>query len=596
MSCITKSIEATIEELQAIAENPTCLPNIKEKADEYIEALEELQANLPKRYRIILTPDYKLEYVAEYDTSDDFIESSDTRNEIIGENLRIWREYNNMTQQEVGDAIGYSRQAYQKYEMGTRGVPVDLLPALAKLFNADLEQLIYPPRELRNTPQYKPYENIDKHIHVVEVHDTDRGMAIVRRETSAKKRINYKQLQYMLDGQFGWHPMGYTVADNGDYVLVILYTNQFDKENLETLRACEKSEDRFQLKQFPSRRRCKPYQVGGRLPQTIRLQKPYRDELLAAAKSFIKDTVKKRMKVSEIQEIKKKKRKESLTRIMKNMNAPRTVRIQAREYMDFLEEAQSIAHMESHIILTYNLKFSQVLELMRHNRTKDMPCIDFKIVGHNLKKWREYRHKSPETISTIVGYSADDYLKYESGEVNAPLDVVAKLAKYFNTSIENLIYRCREFRQLPQYKANSALDKRIHIVEIRDSDENRVIVRRKLNEDGEMTYKELYDILDGQSDWIPLGYAITNDNEAVLAVMRAKCPKTKEGNELMAQLIQESKEDRQTIAELPFDTALGLYDPSKRLPQIIYITRLRDTSMSRRMEHFIELVQNTYGS
>jgi transcriptional regulator with XRE-family HTH domain len=137
----------------------------------------------------------------------------------VGKNLRIWRKYNNLTQEEVGSKIGCSQQAYQKYEKGTRSLPIDHLAKLSRLFNVSMEQLVFPQRGLRDIPRYKPHAKISKHIHVVEVLYYNGEETVTRGEFAP---ITYKKLYDILDGRNRSHsPIGYATAANGDMVLLI---------------------------------------------------------------------------------------------------------------------------------------------------------------------------------------------------------------------------------------------------------------------------------------------------------------------------------------------------------------------------------------
>lgn len=67
---------------------------------------------------------------------------------MIGENLLALRKMNRMTQEEVADRIGVSRQAVAKWESGESLPDIEKSRSLARLFAVSLDDLIdYTPAE-----------------------------------------------------------------------------------------------------------------------------------------------------------------------------------------------------------------------------------------------------------------------------------------------------------------------------------------------------------------------------------------------------------------------------------------------------------------
>ena len=56
-----------------------------------------------------------------------------------------------------------------------------------------------------------------------------------------------------------------------------------------------------------------------------------------------------------------------------------------------------------------------------------------------IKKIREDRDLSQNKIAKILNCSQTTYSRYETGNLNIPVDSLIKLAIYFNTSIDYLI-------------------------------------------------------------------------------------------------------------------------------------------------------------
>ena len=57
---------------------------------------------------------------------------------IIAKNIRMLREANRFTQDNVAKFLGIGRSAYSNYELGTREIPLDILERLTDLYGVDL--------------------------------------------------------------------------------------------------------------------------------------------------------------------------------------------------------------------------------------------------------------------------------------------------------------------------------------------------------------------------------------------------------------------------------------------------------------------------
>lgn len=57
--------------------------------------------------------------------------------QVIGKNIKAFREHLNYTQQEISDYLGISQPAYVKYEKGETVVPLEAMEKLATLYNVD---------------------------------------------------------------------------------------------------------------------------------------------------------------------------------------------------------------------------------------------------------------------------------------------------------------------------------------------------------------------------------------------------------------------------------------------------------------------------
>ena len=63
-----------------------------------------------------------------------------------------------------------------------------------------------------------------------------------------------------------------------------------------------------------------------------------------------------------------------------------------------------------------------------------------------LKDWREDRDLTQKQIAKILGCSQTTYSRYETGNLNVPVDILKKLAKFYKVSIDYLIGLTNEKR------------------------------------------------------------------------------------------------------------------------------------------------------
>lgn len=72
---------------------------------------------------------------------------------MLSENIQTLRKINEMTQEQVAEAIGVSRQAVAKYESGEAQPDLMKCAALAKLFDVTLDELVnYDSKESSGVP------------------------------------------------------------------------------------------------------------------------------------------------------------------------------------------------------------------------------------------------------------------------------------------------------------------------------------------------------------------------------------------------------------------------------------------------------------
>lgn len=69
--------------------------------------------------------------------------------EEVGARLKKLREHQRMSQYELADAIGISRESIARYETGKRGITVEVLDIYSDYFNVSVEYIMYGTDEKR---------------------------------------------------------------------------------------------------------------------------------------------------------------------------------------------------------------------------------------------------------------------------------------------------------------------------------------------------------------------------------------------------------------------------------------------------------------
>ena len=58
------------------------------------------------------------------------------------ERIRNLREDADMTQQQMADILFINRRTYSSYELGIRGIPIDILGLIADYYNTSIDYLV----------------------------------------------------------------------------------------------------------------------------------------------------------------------------------------------------------------------------------------------------------------------------------------------------------------------------------------------------------------------------------------------------------------------------------------------------------------------
>ena len=67
-----------------------------------------------------------------------------------------------------------------------------------------------------------------------------------------------------------------------------------------------------------------------------------------------------------------------------------------------------------------------------------------------LRDLREDNNLSQREIADFLGISQNTYSRYETSERSIPLDMISKLADYYNTSVDYLLGRTDIFEPYPK--------------------------------------------------------------------------------------------------------------------------------------------------
>lgn len=69
---------------------------------------------------------------------------------MTGQNLKLLREANNLTQEQMADYLGAKRSAYSNYESGDRTMPYDMMEKACSLLGCDIDLLFEEDKDVVN--------------------------------------------------------------------------------------------------------------------------------------------------------------------------------------------------------------------------------------------------------------------------------------------------------------------------------------------------------------------------------------------------------------------------------------------------------------
>lgn len=69
---------------------------------------------------------------------------------------------------------------------------------------------------------------------------------------------------------------------------------------------------------------------------------------------------------------------------------------------------------------------------------------------NRLKEIREDKDLFQKDLAKLLNVDQSNYSKYELGKINIPIEILLKLADFYNTSIDYLLYRTDERKPYPK--------------------------------------------------------------------------------------------------------------------------------------------------
>lgn len=77
------------------------------------------------------------------------------------------------------------------------------------------------------------------------------------------------------------------------------------------------------------------------------------------------------------------------------------------------------------------------------------------VLQSNLKRFRKYNGYTQQQISNYLGVTRQAYSHYEAGERVPNYVILAKLAEFYNISVDNLILPEEEYEEMKRAEQNS---------------------------------------------------------------------------------------------------------------------------------------------
>lgn len=97
-------------------------------------------------------------------------------------------------------------------------------------------------------------------------------------------------------------------------------------------------------------------------------------------------------------------------------------------------------------------------------------------VGKNIKNIRKNRGITQQQLADLINMHRSNYSKVETGQREISISALAKIAKYFNVSVDDLIQNKNEIPQEIEIK-NIGLSEKIKLIEQLEDDEQNMVFK-----------------------------------------------------------------------------------------------------------------------
>ena len=112
----------------------------------------------------------------------------------IGENIRNYRKKNDLTQEEFAERLGVTYQSVSRWENGNTYPDIELLPAIAKVLEITLDELMGMTEEQKETRAIEAFDSLRREC-IKKDYDAEKIIEFIR-----DIRVNY------LDSRYYWRP------------------------------------------------------------------------------------------------------------------------------------------------------------------------------------------------------------------------------------------------------------------------------------------------------------------------------------------------------------------------------------------------------
>jgi len=114
---------------------------------------------------------------------------------LLGQHLKILREFHNYTQQYISAQLNIERTTYSNYELGKRTPPLDLLMSMIEFYHISADDLLY-------NPAFSPSDATFTTKHQILSQDERKLLSDYRLLTTSQKKeiLNFIEFKKTISG------------------------------------------------------------------------------------------------------------------------------------------------------------------------------------------------------------------------------------------------------------------------------------------------------------------------------------------------------------------------------------------------------------